>query len=99
MQAACFGRIADCFTQRRTLRLIAFIEMTVTFAAFVALCLFLNTKTRLPAGLAPLFVLCGTMVWYSVLGSVHLLAPAGVLWFAAALAACVWLWCKHKDIR
>ena len=59
--------------------MIAFAEMTVTFAALAALCLFLNTKTRLQSGLAPLFVLCATMVWYSVLGSVHLLVPAGIV--------------------
>ena len=51
--------------------MIAFVEMIVTFAALTALCLFLNTKMRLAAGLTPLFVLCGTMVWYSTLGSVH----------------------------
>ena len=79
--------------------MIAFVEMTVTFAALTALCLFLNTKTRLAAGLTPLFVLCGTMVWYSTLGSVHMLVPAGIVWFGAAAAACVWLWRKHKDIR
>lgn len=79
--------------------MIAFAEMTVTFAALVAMCLFLNTKTRLQPGLAPLFVLCATMVWYSVLGSVHMLIPAGVVWFAAALAACVWLWLRRKEIR
>ena len=69
--------------------MIAFVEMTVTFAALTALCLFLNTKTRLAAGLTPLFVLCGTMVWYSTLGSVHMLVPAGIVWFGAAAAACV----------
>ena len=79
--------------------MIAFVEMTVTFAALTALCLFLNTKTRLAAGLTPLFVLCGTMVWYSTLGGVHMLVPAGIVWFGAAAAACVWLWRKHKDIR
>ena len=79
--------------------MIAFVEMTVTFAALTALCLFLNTKMRLAAGLTPLFVLCGTMVWYSTLGSVHMLVPAGIVWFGAAAAACVWLWRKHKDIR
>lgn len=79
--------------------MIAFVEMTVTFAALTALCLFLNTKMRLAAGLTPLFVLYGTMVWYSTLGSVHMLVPAGIVWFGAAAAACVWLWRKHKDIR
>lgn len=79
--------------------MIAFVEMIVTFAALTALCLFLNTKMRLAAGLTPLFVLCGTMVWYSTLGSVHMLVPAGIVWFGAAAAACVWLWRKHKDIR
>lgn len=39
------------------------------------------------------------MVWYSTLGSVHMLVPAGIVWFGAAAAACVWLWRKHKDIR
>ena len=78
--------------------MIAFVEMIVTFAALTALCLFLNTKMRLAAGLTPLFVLCGTVVWYSTLGSVHMLVPAGIVWFGAAAAACVWLWRKHKEI-
>lgn len=73
--------------------------MCVTFAAFVALCMFVCARYGLSAGAAPLAVLCGTMVWYSALGSVHLLIPAGILWFAAALAAGVWLWLRRKNIR
>jgi len=79
--------------------LIAFIEMGITFTAFLALCVFVYAQCGLAAGAAPLTVLCGTMVWYSVLGSVHLLIPAGVLWFAAALAACVWIGLRRKQIR
>ena len=67
--------------------MIALTEILITFAALLALCLFLHVKTGLPSGAAPLFVLCGTMVWYSVWGSVRLLVPAGALWFGAALAA------------
>lgn len=76
--------------------MIAFLEILITFAALLALCLFLHAKTGLASGAAPLFVLCGTMVWYSVLGSVHLLLPAGFLWFLAALAAALWLW-RHRE--
>lgn len=78
--------------------MIALLEILITFAALMALCLFLCAKTGLPSGAAPLFVLCGTMVWYSVWGSVHLLVPAGALWFFAALAAAVWLWLRRKTL-
>ena len=78
--------------------MIAFLEILITFAALLALCLFVHVKTGVSSGAAPLFVLCGTMVWYSVLGSVHLLLPAGFLWFFAALAAAVWLWLHRKAL-
>lgn len=78
--------------------LIAFLEIFITFAALLALCLFFHAKTGLASGAAPLAVLCGTMLWYSVLGSVHLLLPAGFLWFLAALAAAVWLWRHRKTL-
>lgn len=77
----------------------AFLEVMVTFAALAAMCLFLHTKTELPSGATPLIALCGTMVWYSVMGSVHLLAPAGAVWFAAALGAGVWLWLRRARVR
>ncbi len=73
--------------------------MCATFAAFAALCVFVCARCGIAAGAAPLAVLCGTMIWYSALGSVHLLIPAGVLWFAAALAAVVWLWMRRKSVR
>lgn len=77
----------------------AFIEILITLAALLALCLFVHVKTGLASGAAPLAALCGTMIWYSVLGSVHLLLLAGFLWFAAALAAAVWLWRHRKMLR
>ena len=55
----------------------AFIEILITLAALLALCLFVHVKTGLASGAAPLAALCGTMIWYSVLGSVHLLLLAG----------------------
>ena len=79
--------------------MVAFVEMCATFAAFAALCVFVCARCGIAAGAAPLAVLCGTMIWYSALGSVHLLIPAGVLWFAAALAAVVWLWMRRKSVR
>lgn len=75
--------------------MIAFLEILITFVALLALCLFIHVKMGVSSGAAPLFVLCGTMIWYSVLGSVHMLLPAGFLWFLAALAAAFWLW-KHR---
>lgn len=78
--------------------LIAFLEILITFAALLALCLFVHAEMGLASGAAPLFVLCGTMIWYSVLGSVHLLFLAGVLWFLAALAAAFWLWKRRKTL-
>ena len=78
--------------------MIAFLEILITFAALLALCLFVHAKMGVSGGAAPLWVLCGTMVWYSVLGSVHLLLPAGFLWFLAARAAAVWLWLHRKTL-
>ena len=78
--------------------MVAFLEILITFAALLALCLFVHAKTGVSSGAAPLFVLCGTMIWYSVLGSVHLLIPAGFLWFLAALAAAAWLWLHRKTL-
>lgn len=78
--------------------MVAFLEILVTFAALLALCLFLSAKTGLASGATPLFVLCASMVWYSALGCLHLLPAAGVLWFAAAAAAAVWLWLHRKKL-
>ena len=64
----------------------AFIEILITLAALLALCLFVHVKTGLASGAAPL-------------ASVHLLLLAGFLWFAAALAAAVWLWRHRKMLR
>ncbi len=72
--------------------------MFITFAALCALSLFACARLKLAAGAAPLAVLCATMVWYSALGSVHLLIPAGAVWFGAALAACVWLWLHRGEL-
>ncbi len=77
----------------------AFIEMFITFAALAALCLFVGARTSLPSGAAPLAVLCATMLWYSLMGCFDLLFPAGLLWFAAALAAAAALALRRKEIR
>lgn len=86
------------FSTGEDFAVVACVEMCITFAALLALCVFVYAKFHLAAGAAPLAVLCGTMVWYSVLGSVHLLPAAGFLWFAAALAAGGWLWIHRKDV-
>lgn len=71
----------------------------VTFGALVCLCIFCTKKWNVPAGISPLFVLYATILWYSVLASVNLLFPAGILWFAAAVLALVWLVRKRGEIR
>ncbi len=68
----------------------AFLEIFVTFACVCGLALFAVGRFRLPAGIAPLAVLCGTMVWYTAFGCADWLAAGGVLWFAAAALAIVW---------
>lgn len=73
--------------------------MFITFAALAALCLFVGARTSLPSGAAPLAVLCATMLWYSLMGCFDLLFPAGLLWFAAALAAAAALALRRKEIR
>ena len=71
----------------------------VTFGALVCLCISCTKKWNVPAGISPLFVLYATILWYSVLASVNLLFPAGILWFAAAVLALVWLVRKRGEIR
>ena len=51
----------------------------ITFLALVCLCVFCTKKWNVPAGISPLFVLYATILWYSVLASVNLLFPAGIL--------------------
>ena len=79
--------------------MVAFIEIFITFLALLALCGFVAYFTSLPAGAAPLLVLCGTMVWYSIFGCFDLLFVGGLLWFAAALAAAVLLFLRRGSLR
>lgn len=74
-------------------------EMFLTFAALAALSFFVGARTSLPSGAAPLAVLCATMLWYSLAGCLDLLFPAGLLWFAAALAAAAALVLRRREIR
>lgn len=68
----------------------AFLEIFVTFACVCGLALFAVGKLRLPAGIAPLAVLCATMVWYTGFACADGIFLGGVLWFAAAALAIVW---------
>ena len=72
--------------------LTAFLECLVTFFAVCVLSVFAAKKWRVPAGAAPFAVLCGTVLWYSVMACIDQLMPAGILWFGMAAAALCWLW-------
>ena len=92
MPRASGGFLGDCL-------LVAFVEIFITFLALLALCGFVAYFTSLPAGAAPLLVLCATMVWYSIFGCFDLLFVGGLLWFAAALAAAVLLFLRRGSLR
>lgn len=79
--------------------MIAGLQVLLTFLALLALCVFVTHRFSLSAGIAPFFVLCITILWYSILGCFDLLSLAGWLWFFAALAAAVWLFTQHKKIQ
>ena len=68
----------------------------LTFAGLLAMAGFLAGRTRLPAGAAPLAVLCGSMLWLSVFACLDRLFLGGLLWFAGAAAAAVWCAVKRK---
>ncbi len=79
--------------------MIAFVEITVTFAAVLALCVFAASRLRLPAGAAPLAVLCLSSLWYALMGCLNLLIPAGVVWFACAAGALAWCVVRRGQLR
>lgn len=55
-------------------------------------------RLKLSSGAAPLLVICGTILWYSLAGCFDLLIPAGVLWCASALSAAVILVLRRREI-
>lgn len=78
--------------------LTAFLECLVTFFAVCVLSVFAAKKWRVPVGAAPFAVLCGTVLWYSVMACIDQLMPAGILWFGMAAAALCWLWLRRKQL-
>lgn len=79
--------------------MLAFLQVMLTFAALLALCAAAAHKLRLPAGMAPFFVLCATILWYSAAGCLDLLGAAGAVWFAAAIASLAWLWLRRRALE
>ena len=70
----------------------------LTFFGVAAMAVLCADRLRIPSGAAPLLVLCGTILWYSLAGCFDLLVPAGVVWCAAALAAAAVLLLRRRRI-
>lgn len=79
--------------------MLAFLEILITFAAVLLFCAELHVRARVAIGLCPLFVLCGTMVWYSVFACFDLLLVAGTLYFVLAALALADLVRQRKTLR
>lgn len=76
-----------------------FICVLATFAVVLLMAAAISAKTGLAAGTAPLFVLAGTMVFYTLFGFFDLLLVAGLAWFALGIWALVWLVRQRKKIN
>lgn len=70
----------------------------VTLLGVISLSIFCAHRLRIEAGLAPLLVLCATILWYSLMGCLDLLFPAGMIWCATALAAAIYLLTIHRRV-
>ena len=64
-----------------------YLDVVISFAALLALCVFFSLRCKLPASLAPLAALSATMIWSSIAGMAGLLRPMGWAYFLLAAAA------------
>lgn len=69
----------------------AFLQTCTSFLAIAVLAAFAARQTKLPAGLAPLPVVCGVMVWLVLWGYLGLLVPAAIAVLVLAAAALGWM--------
>lgn len=70
-----------------------YLDVVISFAALMALCVFFCLRCAMHPSLAPLASLSATMVWFSVAGMAGLLVPMGWTYFAlAAVAGVAGLW-------
>lgn len=77
----------------------AFFEIFLTFAAVLVFSVALAAKTKLNIGICPLFVLCGTMVWFSLFGCFDKLVLGGSAYFVLAAAVVVYLVVRKDKVR
>ena len=69
----------------------AFLGTMASFICLCALCAFLARHTKMPAGLAPLPVCCGAMVWLVLGGYLGLLRPAAIVLLCSGVAALLFM--------
>ncbi len=76
--------------------MLMFLQTFISLAAVLLLCVFCVRCLKLPAGLAPLTVLCASILYFVVFGSIGFLRFGGYLYFALALAAGVYIAATRK---
>lgn len=79
--------------------LIGVLEAFLVFALIVALSVAVSVRFQLASGAAPLAVLCGSVLWYTLAACAGLLFPAAVVWIAAAAAAGGWAFWRRDQVK
>ena len=79
--------------------MIGVLEAFLVFALIVALSVAVSVRFQLASGAAPLAVLCGSVLWYTLAACAGLLFPAAVVWIAAAAAAGGWAFWRRDQVK